>query len=45
MMPNTRRNHANDPLEVLIGPITRAGSKKLKKALKGLYRIYELRWT
>jgi hypothetical protein len=33
---NTKRNHANDPLEVPIGPITRAGAKKLKKALNGL---------
>ena len=29
-------NHANDPLEVLIEPITRAREKKLKKALNGL---------
>jgi hypothetical protein len=30
---NTKRNHANDPLEeVPIGPITRAREKKLKKA-------------
>ena len=28
--PNTKRNHANDPLEVPIGPITRASSNKLK---------------
>jgi hypothetical protein len=34
--PNTKRNHANDPLEVSIGPITRARAKKLKKALNGL---------
>jgi hypothetical protein len=26
---NTKRNHANDPLEVPIGPITRARTKKL----------------
>jgi hypothetical protein len=34
--PYTKRNHANDPLEVPIGPITRARAKKLKKALNGL---------
>jgi len=34
--PNTKRNHANDPLEVPIGPITRAREKKLKEALNGL---------
>jgi len=34
--PNTKRNHANDPLEVPIGPITRARAKKLKEALNGL---------
>jgi len=34
--PNTKRNHANDPLEVTIGPITRARAKKLKEALNGL---------
>ena len=34
--PNTKRNHANDPLEVPIGPITRAKTKKLKEALNGL---------
>ena len=34
--PNTKRNHANDPLEVPIGPITRARTKKLKEALNGL---------
>ena len=28
--PNTKRNHTNDPLEVPIGPITRASSNKLK---------------
>ena len=33
--PNTKRNHANDPLEVPIGPITRARAKKLKEALNG----------
>ena len=31
--PNTKRNHANDPLEVPIGPTTRARAKKLKEAL------------
>jgi hypothetical protein len=30
---NTKRNHANDPLEVPIGPITRVRTKKLKEAL------------
>jgi len=30
---NTKRNHANDPLEVPIGPITRVRAKKLKEAL------------
>jgi len=34
--PNTKRNHANDPLEVPIGPITRGRAKKLKEALNGL---------
>jgi len=34
--PNTKLNHANDPLEVPIGPITRARMKKLKEALNGL---------
>jgi len=34
--PNTKRNHANEPLEVPIGPITRARAKKLKEALNGL---------
>jgi len=34
--PNTKRNHANNPLEVPIGPITRARAKKLKGALNGL---------
>jgi hypothetical protein len=34
--PNTKRNHVNDPLEVPIGPITRARAKKLKEALNGL---------
>jgi hypothetical protein len=31
--PNTKRNHANDPLEVPIGPITRARATNLKEAL------------
>jgi hypothetical protein len=31
--PNTKHNHANDPLEVPIGPIIRAGAKKIKEAL------------
>jgi hypothetical protein len=34
--PNTKRNHANDPLEVPIRPITRARAEKLKEALNGL---------
>ena len=34
--PNTKRNHANDPLDVPIGPITRARANKLKEALNGL---------
>jgi hypothetical protein len=34
--PNTKRNHTNTPLEVLIGPITRARAKKLKEALNEL---------
>jgi len=34
--PNTKHNDANDSLEVLIGPITRARAKKLKEALNGL---------
>jgi hypothetical protein len=34
--PNTKRNHAKDPLEVPIGPITRARAKKPKEALNGL---------
>ena len=34
--PNTMCNHSNDPLEVPIGPITRARAKKLKEALNGL---------
>jgi len=34
--PNTKCNHANDPLEMPIGPITRARAKKLKEALNGL---------
>jgi hypothetical protein len=35
-MPNTKRNHANDSLEVPIGPITRVRAKKLKEALNEL---------
>jgi len=34
--PNTKRNHASDPLKVPIGPITRARAKKLKEALNEL---------
>jgi hypothetical protein len=34
--PNTKHNHANDPLEVPIGPITRDRAKKLKEALNEL---------
>jgi len=34
--PNTKRNHANDPMEVPVGPITRARAKKLKEALNEL---------
>jgi len=34
--PNTKLNYANYPLEVPIGPITRATAKKLKEALNGL---------
>jgi hypothetical protein len=34
--PNTKRNHANDPLEMPIGPITRVRANKLKEALNGL---------
>jgi hypothetical protein len=34
--PNTKRNHANNPLEVLVGPITKVRAKKLKEALNGL---------
>ena len=34
--PNTKRNHANDPLKVPVGPITRARAKKLKEALNEL---------
>jgi hypothetical protein len=33
---NTKRNYANDSLEVSIGSITRARAKKLKEALNGL---------
>jgi len=31
--PNTKRNHASDPLEV---PVTRVRAKKLKEVLNGL---------
>jgi hypothetical protein len=34
--PNTKRNHANDLLEVPIRPITRAEADKLKKVLNEL---------
>jgi hypothetical protein len=34
--PNTKRNHANDPLEMPIGPIKRARANNLKEALNGL---------
>jgi hypothetical protein len=34
--PNTKRNHANNPLEVPIGPITKARAKKIKEALNEL---------
>jgi len=34
--PNTKCNHANDPLEVPIRPITRARAKKIKEALNRL---------
>jgi len=34
--PNTKHNHANDPLEVPIGRITRVRAKKLKEALNEL---------
>ena len=34
--PNTKRNHANDLLEVPIRPITRAKANKLKKVLNEL---------
>jgi len=33
---NTKRNYANDSLEVSIGSITRVRAKKLKEALNGL---------
>jgi hypothetical protein len=33
---NTKRNYANDSLEVSIVSITRARAKKLKEALNGL---------
>jgi hypothetical protein len=34
--PDTKRNHANNPLEVPIGPIIKARAKKIKEALNGL---------
>jgi hypothetical protein len=34
--PNTKHNHANDPMEVPVGSITRARAKKLKEALNEL---------
>ena len=34
--PNTKRNHASDPLKVPIGPITRNRAKKIKEALNRL---------
>jgi hypothetical protein len=37
--PNIKRNHANNPLEVPIRPITRARVKKLKEALNELVQI------
>jgi hypothetical protein len=41
--PNSKRNHANDPLEV---PITRVRAKKLKEALNEcFFRTYGARWT
>jgi hypothetical protein len=44
--PNTKLNHAKDPLEVPNGPITRAKAKKFKEALNGLVQnIYGARWT
>jgi hypothetical protein len=39
--PNTKHNHANDPLEVSVEPITRA---RAKKHLMGLFRIYAAKW-
>jgi hypothetical protein len=43
--PNTKRNHANDPLEVPIGPITRAGAKKLKEALEVPIGLVQNIWS
>ena len=31
--PNTKRNHANNPLDVSIGPITRTRANKIKETL------------
>jgi hypothetical protein len=42
---NTKRNHVTDPLEVPIGPITRARAKKLKEALNELVQKFGARWT
>ena len=44
--PNTKRNHANDPLEVPIGPLTRARAKKLKEAKwtqRGLGHLWSIK--
>jgi hypothetical protein len=41
---NTKHKHANDLLEVPIGPITRARAKKLKEALNGLVHNIS-KWT
>jgi hypothetical protein len=42
--PNTKRNHANNPFEVPLGPITRVRAKKLKEALNWLIQN-RARWT
>ena len=42
---NTKRNHVTGPLEVPIGPITRARAKKLKEALNELVQKFGARWT
>ena len=36
MIDENQQVPLNDPLHVLVGPITRARSKKIKKALNGL---------